>query len=62
MTAPRIFFIGFYALVVLFGLMAAAWGAGYFQFFGFVLMAFGFLSAWGVVKRHFDEEEQAGRH
>jgi hypothetical protein len=58
MNATRAFFIGFYALVALLGLLSAARGSGYFQFFGFALIFFGLVSAWATVKRIFDEAEQ----
>jgi hypothetical protein len=59
MTGTRAFFIVFYAVLALVGLLAAARGEGYFQFFGVALMAFGAASAFATVKRIFDEADGA---
>jgi hypothetical protein len=61
MSASRLFFIAFAALIALVGLFAAAASHDYLQVFGFMLMAFGVLFALSCVKRHFDEAEAARR-
>lgn len=55
MTAAKFFFLALYAVIALVGLYTAAAAQAYLQFFGFALMVFGAGSAFGTVKRHFDE-------
>lgn len=57
MNASRAFFIAMYVVVALVGLLAAARGAGYFQFFGIALIGFGMISAFATVKRIYDETD-----
>ena len=58
MRGARYFFIAFYALVAVIGLVTGGMAHDYLQFFGFALLAFGAVSAFWTVKRHFDEKEQ----
>jgi hypothetical protein len=62
MSAARTFFLGFSALIALVGLITWAAATGFLEFFGFGLFLFGVLFAYGCVKRHFDEAEEAARH
>ena len=61
MSASRIFFTAFAAVIALVGLFAAAASRDYRQVFGFMLMGFGVLFALSCVKRHYDEAEAARR-
>lgn len=58
MSGARYFFIAFYGLVAIIGLITGGMTHAYLQFFGFVLLAFGIVAAFMTVKRHFDEKEQ----
>ena len=60
MSGARYFFISFYGLVAIIGLLTGGMAHAYLQFFGFALLAFGAVSAFLTVKRHFDEKEQHG--
>lgn len=57
MTGARYFFLFFYALVAVVGLVTAGLAHDYLQFFGVALLLFGGLQAIVTVKRHFDEME-----
>jgi len=58
MSGAKYFFIVFYALVAVIGLVTLGLAHDYLQFFGFALLAFGIISAFLTMKRHFDETEK----
>ena len=53
------FFIPFYAIMALLGLFTFAAADGYLGFFGGLMMLFGILMAYGVVKRVYDAKDAA---
>jgi len=57
MSAARYFFVFFYAIVAMIGLITLGLTHDYLQFFGFTLLLFGCLQVFATVKRHFDETE-----
>lgn len=57
MSGARYFFIAFYALVAVIGLLTAGVAHDYLQFFGFALLAYGAAAVFLTVKRHFDDLE-----
>ena len=59
MSGARWFFLVFSVLIAFVGLTAAAASHDYLQVFGFGLFLFGVLFAFGCIKRHFDEAEEA---
>jgi hypothetical protein len=61
MSAARVFFMVFYGLLALIGvIMAAAARDIGITIFGWGLVAFGVLNAFNSIRMHFDEAE--GRH
>jgi hypothetical protein len=60
MSASRLFFIAFGALIALVGLFTAAWATDYLRTFGLALFGFGALYAFSCVKRHYDELDGVG--
>jgi threonine/homoserine/homoserine lactone efflux protein len=58
MSGAKYFFILFYALVAVIGLVTLGLAHDYLQFFGFALLVFGSISAFMTTKRHFDEAEK----
>ena len=53
------FFIPFYAVTALLGLFTVAAADGYLAFFGGLMLLFGVLMAYGVVKRVYDAKDAA---
>lgn len=62
MSGARWFFLVFSMLIALVGLVGAAASQAYLQLFSLGLLLFGVLFAYGCIKRHFDEAEEAARH
>lgn len=58
MNGVQYFFIIFYALVAVIGLVTVGLAHDYLQFFGFAMLLFGMVSAFVTMKRHFDEREK----
>ncbi len=57
MPPSRPFFLALSAIIVVVGLLAAAWADDYLHGFGLALVGFGMFFAGTIVKRHFDEQE-----
>ncbi len=62
MSGARWFFLVFSMLIALVGLVGAAASQAYLQLFSLGLLLFGVFFAYGCIKRHFDEAEEAARH